>query len=117
MSWLRQAPPHHRDTRGESSEGGPVGRPRRGSAVAVALAALAAATAAVAATPPAVVAAGPVLLRRPRRRGPCPLDQLLWVGEAAVLVLGDELQADAAAGLVDLLHDHVHDVPARHHVL
>ena len=35
----------------------------------------------------------------------------------AVLVLLDELQADPAACLVDLLHEHVEHVAARDHVL
>src|SRR5436190_23986205 len=100
----------------------PGGRAAQGppllSAVAIPLSARAAATAAVAATSAApVVAARPVLLRRTRRRVLRPLDQLLRLDEAAVLVLRDELEADAAARLVDLLHDHVDDVAARHDVL
>src|SRR5436190_470132 len=100
----------------------PGGRAAQGppllSAVAIPLSARAAATAAVAATSAApVVAARPVLLRRTRRRVLRPLDQLLRLDEAAVLVLRDELEADAAARLVDLLHDHVDDVAPRHDVL
>src|SRR5204862_4309639 len=77
-----------------------------------------AATAATAtATSAAAVAARAVLLRRPRRGVLRPLDQLLRLNEAAVLVLRDELEADPAAGLVHLLHDDVDDVAAAHHVL
>src|SRR4029079_14294441 len=75
-----------------------------------------AARATTATTAPAVTA-GRVLLRRPRRRVLRPLDQLLRLDETAVLVLRDELQADPAALLVDLLDDDVHDVAAAHHVL
>src|SRR5437763_6570533 len=82
-------------------------------AVVAARAATAAATAASA----AAIAARPLLLRRTRRGVLRPLDQLLGLNEAAVLVLRDELEADPAAGLVDLLHDDVHDVAAAHHVL
>ena len=46
-----------------------------------------------------------------------PLDQLLGLDERAVLVLGHELEADPAALLVDLLHDHVEHVAAVDHVL
>src|SRR5437762_4548268 len=100
----------------------PGGRAAQGppllSAVAIPLPARAAATAAVAATPAApVVAARPVLLRRTRRRVLRPLDQLLRLDEAAVLVLRDELEADPAARLVHFLDDHVEHVAARDHVL
>src|ERR687892_652908 len=46
-----------------------------------------------------------------------PLDELLRHDEAAVLVLGHELEANASPLLVHLLHDHVDDVAAPHHVL
>src|SRR5207244_9201166 len=62
-------------------------------------------------------AARPFLLGRSRRGVLGALDQLLGLDERAVLVLGDQLQADPAAVLVDLLDDHVHDVAAGHHVL
>src|SRR5579884_1295128 len=55
--------------------------------------------------------------RRPRRGVLRTLDQLLRLDEAAVLVLGHELEPDPAAGLVDLLHDDVDDVAAADHVL
>src|SRR5690242_16614730 len=80
----------------------------------VAVVAARAARTSAAATATAVTAR---LLRRTRRGVLRPLDQLLGLDEAAVLVLRDELQADPAAGLVDLLHDDVDDVAAAHHVL
>src|SRR5262245_1574323 len=92
-------------------------------AIAVPLAAPAFTTgpAAAAAVAPAAaafaVAARSLLLRRPRRSILRPLDQLFRLNEAAVLVLGDQLETDPAAGLVDLLHDDVDDVPALHDVL
>src|SRR5947207_4553858 len=46
-----------------------------------------------------------------------PLDQLVWLDERSVLVLRDELEADPAALLVDLLDDDVERVAARDHVL
>src|SRR5438270_4200550 len=100
---------------GDWSGGGRFGRLRcvEGLLVVAARATPAAAAAAAA----AAVTAGPLLLRRPRRRVLRPLDQLLRLDEAAVLVLRDELEADPAAGLVDLLHDDVDDVAAAHHVL
>ena len=55
--------------------------------------------------------------RRPRRGVLRPLDELLGSDDLAVLVLRDELEADAAARLVDLLHEHVQHVAAGHHVL
>src|SRR4029450_7368694 len=64
-----------------------------------------------------VAAAWPVLFGRSRRGVLGALDQLFGLNERAVLVLGDQLQADPAAVLVDLLDDHVHDVAAGHHVL
>src|SRR5437773_6548944 len=77
------------------------------------------ATTAAAATTAATVAvtARRALLTLARRRVLRPLDQLLGLDEVAVLVLGDELQADPAAVLVHLLHDHVEHVSARDHVL
>src|SRR5215213_7422502 len=89
----------------------PLGSSHLASSLVAARAAVAAAAAAVA------VAARPLLLRGPRRRVLRPLDQLLRLDEAAVLVLVDELEADPAACLVHLLHDHVDDVAAGHHVL
>src|SRR3954451_22870512 len=79
--------------------------------------ALAARSAPAAASTAAVVATRALLLRRPRRGILRPLDQLLRLDEASVLVLGDELETDPAAGLVDLLDDDVDDVAARHDVL
>src|SRR6266566_1912009 len=61
-------------------------------------------------------AARPLLFGRSRRGVLGALDQLFRLDERAVLVLGDELQADQAAVLVALLDDHVHDVAAGHHV-
>src|SRR4051812_35005619 len=73
-----------------------------------------AATAPAAATAVAIAAR---LLRRTRRGVLRPLDQRLRRDEPSVLVLGDELEADAPPCLVDLLHDDVEDVAALHHVL
>src|SRR5437868_7428187 len=73
------------------------------------------ATAATAAA--AIVAPWALLLRRPRRCVLRPLDQLLRLDEAAVLVLRDQLEADPAARFVHFLDDHVDDVAARHDVL
>src|SRR5947209_16718683 len=64
-----------------------------------------------------VVAARALLFRRPRRCVLRPLDQLLRLDEAVVLVLRDQLEADPAARLVHLLDDDVDDVAALHHVL
>src|SRR5205807_553229 len=58
-----------------------------------------------------------VLLGWPRRSVLRPLDQLLGLDHVAVLVLGDELEADPATVLVDFLHEHVQHVAARDHVL
>src|ERR1035437_581736 len=55
--------------------------------------------------------------RRARRGVLRPLDELLRLDELAVLVLRDELEADPATRLVDLLHDDVDDVAAGHHIL
>src|SRR5206468_8774845 len=72
------------------------------------LAPLAVAAAAAAASPtPLAVTARPFLRPLARRRVLRPLDQLLRRDRVAVLVLQDQLQADAPARLVDLLHDHV----------
>src|SRR5689334_12722625 len=76
-----------------------------------------AATAAAPAPAATIVAARAVLLRRPRRSVLRPLDQLLRLNQTAVLVLRDELEADAAPRLVDLLDDDVDDVTALHDVL
>src|SRR5204863_2671585 len=73
---------------------------------------------AAAATPASAVAAAPTLLALlTRRRVLRPLDQLLGRHDAAVLVLRDQLEADPAALLVDLLHEHVEDVATVDHVL
>src|SRR4051812_38913826 len=76
-----------------------------------------AATAAAASAAVAVAAARPLLARLPRRGVLRPLDELLGRHDLAVLVLGDELEADPAARLVDLLHEHVEHVAAADHVL
>src|SRR5437868_13101624 len=65
----------------------------------------------------AIVAPRALLFRRPRRCVLRPLDQLLRLDEAAVLVLRDQLEADPAARLVHFLDDAVDDVAARHDVL
>src|SRR5438105_10740340 len=97
--------------------GGPprTKRAARGRPFPHSVAAPLAPAAATAAT--AVVPARALLLRGPRRRVLRPLDQLLRLDEVPVLVLRDELEADPAASLVDLLHDDVDDVASRHHVL
>src|SRR5690242_14835855 len=74
------------------------------------LAARAAATA-------AAVAPRALLARLARRGVLRPLDELLGRDEATVLVLLDELEADAAASLVHFLHEHVEDVAALDDVL
>src|SRR5439155_17973622 len=73
--------------------------------------AVAAASAAVTAT------ARALFLALPRRGVLRPLDQLLRLDERAVLVLCDQLEADPAPRLVDLLHEHVEHVAALDHVL
>src|SRR5205814_3984799 len=73
--------------------------------------------AAAAAAPVAVAATRPLLRPLARRCVLGPLDQLLRRDRAAVLVLLDQLQADPATRLVDLLHDHVQDVAAVDHIL
>src|SRR5262245_26862146 len=62
-------------------------------------------------------AARALLAGRTRRRILCPLDQLLWSDESTVLVLGDELEPDPAALLVDFLDEHVQHVSSIHDVL
>src|SRR4051794_36151319 len=80
--------------------------------------ALAARAAAAAATTTAVAVATRTVLARLTRWGVLrPLHQLLGRDERAVLVLLHQLQADAAAGLVDLLHQHVENVAALDDVL
>src|SRR5207245_5755823 len=75
-------------------------------------------TVAAAAAPPAVAAAARTLVAvLTRRRVLRSLDQLCGLDERPVLVLRNELQADPAALLVELLHDHVEHVAARDHVL
>src|SRR6185295_6050044 len=64
-----------------------------------------------------VVTTRTLFLRRPRRCILRPLDQLLRLHQRAVFVLRDQLQADPATRLVDLLHDDVEHVAACHHVL
>src|SRR4051812_7570775 len=76
-----------------------------------------AATAAAASAAVAVAAARPLLARLAGRSVLRPLDELLGRHNLAVLVLGDELEADPAAGLVDLLHEHVEHVAAADYVL
>src|SRR5207253_1692405 len=70
-----------------------------------------------AATAAAAVTTRPLLARLARRGILRPLDELLRRDEPAVLVLLDQLQADPATGLVDLLDEHVEDVAALDHVL
>src|SRR6476620_12491407 len=72
---------------------------------------------AVAAPAAVAVATRAILLGRPRRRVLGPLDQLLRLHDRSVLVLADQLQADPAALLVDLLDEYVQDIAARDHVL
>src|SRR5947207_2051966 len=94
-----------------------TGAPGR-SVTSVAVASAAAPTAAAAApTAAAAVAARRPLLPLARRSILGPLDQLLRLNEVAVLVLGDQLEADPAAILVDLLDDDVEHVAAPDHVL
>src|SRR6188508_1567909 len=92
-----------------------VGAPARSTASAVAPAASTAAPAAAAPATLAVAARRPFLALA-RRCVLGALDQLLRLDEVAVLVLGDQLQADPAAVLVDLLDDHVEHVAALDHV-
>src|SRR5437763_6439606 len=94
-----------------------TGAPGR-SVTSVAVASAAAPTAAAAApTTAAAVAARRPLLALARRCVLGPLDQLLRLNEVAVLVLGDQLEADPAAILVDLLDEDVEHVAAPDHVL
>src|SRR5215218_2389800 len=83
---------------------------------AAAPAAPAATTTTAAAAALAVATRGTVLLRT-RRSVLGALDQLLGLDEVAVLVLGDQLEADPAALLVHLLDDDVEHVSAPDHVL
>src|SRR5437763_100864 len=94
-----------------------TGAPGR-SVTSVAVASAAAPTAAAAApTTAAAVAARRPLLALARRCVLGPLDQLLRLNEVAVLVLGDQLEAEPAAILVDLLDEDVEHVAAPDHVL
>src|SRR6476619_7173146 len=93
-----------------------AGAPDRSFLLAVSTAATATAAAAATATAIAVTTRR-ALLTLARRRVLRPLDQLLGLDEVAVLVLGDELEADPATVLVHLLHDHVERVATRDHVL
>src|SRR5207302_5291850 len=102
--------------KGELTQGGRPG-PAALQVARLLVVAARAAPATAAAPAAATIAARPLLLRGPRRRGLRPLERLLRLDESAVLVLRDELEADPAAGLVDLLHDDVHEVAAAHHVL
>src|SRR6185436_8953360 len=77
----------------------------------------AAATAAAATTTASAVARRAVLARLTRRSVLRTLDQLFGTDRVAVLVLLDQLEADPAASLVDLLHAHVEDVAAIDDVL
>jgi hypothetical protein len=81
----------------------------------LAFAARAAVTASAVSSASAVVVPR-TLLAFPRRSRLRALDELLWLNEPTVLVLGDELEADPAASLVDLGHLHVEDVAATDHV-
>src|SRR5436305_8843429 len=76
-----------------------------------------AAPAIAAASTAATIAARALFLALPRRGVLRPLDQLLRLDERAVLVLRDQLQADPATRLVDLLDEHVEHVAAVDHVL
>src|SRR5205814_1757086 len=72
----------------------------------------AAAAAASSAASPLAVSSTAIVLALARRRILRPLDQLFRRHGRPVLVLLDQLQADAAASLVDFLHPHVEDVAA-----
>src|SRR5262245_35138076 len=63
------------------------------------------------------IAPGALLALLARRSVLRPLDELLGHDEPTVLVLRDELQADAATLLVDLLDEDVEDVASAHDVL
>src|SRR5215468_7178118 len=91
----------------------PMSLPAVGPAAAAAIPAAASAAAAAALVAPwPLLALGPV-----RGCGLGALDQLLRLDEPAVLVLRDQLEADPAALLVDLLNDDVQDISAVDHVL
>src|SRR5438477_6048070 len=94
-----------------------TGAPGRSVTSAVAPAAAASTTAAATPAAAAAVTARWPLLALARRRVLRPLDQLLRLDEVAVLVLGDQLEADPAAVLVDLLDEYVEHVAAPDHVL
>src|SRR5215210_4895226 len=98
-----------------SGDGGRRAASERPSPARASLAPVAPAAAAAAAA--AVTAAWTLLALLARRRVLRPLDQLLGRDHCAVLVLGEELEADPAALLVDFLHDDVEHVTAGHHVL
>src|SRR4051794_35946853 len=88
------------------------------SLAALAVPSTAAATAAAATTTAPIAVAGRAVLARVTRRSVFrPLDQLFGADGVAVLVLLDQLEANPAAGLVDLLHEHVEDVAAIDDVL
>src|SRR3954471_19144183 len=78
---------------------------------------LAVPTRATASVASAAVAPRRTLRALTRRRVLRPFDQLVGLNEGAVLVLRDELEADATTVLVDLLNDDVEHVAAGDHVL
>src|SRR5206468_11256561 len=67
--------------------------------------------------PATIPIAARTLFALARRRILRALDQLLGRDDGPVLVLGEELQADPAALLVDLLDDNVEHVATTDHVL
>src|SRR5207253_8885272 len=75
------------------------------------------APAAAATAAAALAVARALLLARARRCALGALDQLLGTDSRTVLVLLDQLQADPPTRLVNLLDEHVEDVPALDHVL
>src|SRR5207253_5286581 len=87
------------------------------AAVARAAITVAATAATASAAAIAVAAARPVIALLARRCVLRPLDQLLGRDDRSVLVLLDQLEADSAPLLVDLLHDDVERVAAVDHVL
>src|SRR5438094_1643756 len=88
--------------------------PTASRSVAIAPPATTAAATAATVTIAAPRAVVPVLTRRCVLR---PFDQLFGRDDGSVLVLGEQLQPDAPAILVDFLDDDVEDVAARDHVL